>query len=31
MIYGYHENKSMTTGKKIDRDFGFDVNIAISG
>ena len=31
MIYGYHENKSMTTGKKIDRDFGFDVNIAITG
>jgi hypothetical protein len=31
MIYGYHENDSMTTGKKIDRDFGFDVNIAISG
>ncbi|SUZ57866.1 uncharacterized protein METZ01_LOCUS10720 [marine metagenome] len=31
MIYGYHENESMTTGKKIDRDFGFDVNIAITG
>ena len=31
MIYGYHENESMTTGKKIDRDFGFDVNIAIRG
>jgi len=31
MIYGYHENESMTTGKKIDRDFGFDLNIAISG
>ena len=29
--YEYRENDSRTTGKKVDRDFGFDVNIAISG
>lgn len=31
MIYEYRESDSMTTGKKLDRDFGFDVNIAITG
>ena len=31
IIYEYRESDSKTTGKKIDRDFGFDVNIAISG
>jgi hypothetical protein len=29
--YEYHESDTRTTGKKIDRDFGFDVNLAISG
>lgn len=31
IIYEYRESKHYLTGKKIDRDFGFDVNIAISG
>ena len=31
VVYEYRESKSKTTGRKIDRDFGFDVNIAISG
>ncbi|MBT3216527.1 MAG: cell surface protein SprA [Candidatus Marinimicrobia bacterium] len=31
MVYEYRESDSMTTGKKVDRDFGFDVNIAITG
>ncbi len=31
IIYEYRESDSKTTGKKIDRDFGFDINIAISG
>ncbi|MFQ6678187.1 MAG: cell surface protein SprA [Fidelibacterota bacterium] len=31
IIYEYRETDSKTTGRKIDRDFGFDVNIAISG
>lgn len=31
IIYEYRERDSKTTGRKIDRDFGFDVNIAISG
>lgn len=31
LIYEYRETESKTTGKKIDRDFGFDINIAISG
>jgi hypothetical protein len=31
VIYEYRESKTKTTGRKIDRDFGFDVNIAISG
>jgi len=31
LVYEYRENKTETTGRKIDRDFGFDVNIAISG
>ena len=31
MRYEYRENDSRTLGKKIDRDFGFDVNISISG
>jgi len=31
IIYEYRESESKTTGKKIDRDFGFDINIAISG
>ena len=29
--YEYGESDTRTTGKKIDRDFGFDVNLAISG
>ena len=29
--YEYRESDTRTTGKKIDRDFGFDVNLAISG
>ncbi len=29
--YEYRESDSKTIGRKIDRDFGFDVNIAISG
>ena len=29
--YEYRESDSRTAGKKIDRDFGFDVNLAISG
>ena len=29
--YEYRESESRTMGKKIDRDFGFDVNISISG
>ena len=29
--YEYRESETRTTGKKIDRDFGFDVNLAISG
>ena len=29
--YEYRETENRTTGKKIDKDFGFDVNIAISG
>jgi len=31
IIYEYRESNSKTTGRKIDRDFGFDINIAISG
>ena len=31
ILYEYRESESKTTGKKIDRDFGFDINIAISG
>jgi len=31
LIYEYRESNSKTTGRKIDRDFGFDINIAISG
>ena len=31
VIYEYRENENKTTGKKIDRDFGFDVNMSISG
>ncbi len=31
IIYEYRETDSITTGKKVDRDFGFDVNITISG
>jgi len=31
IIYEYRERDSKTTGRKIDRDFGFDINIAISG
>jgi len=27
----YRESATRTTGRKIDRDFGFDVNLAISG
>jgi len=29
--YEYRETDNRTTGRKIDRDFGFDVNLAISG
>ncbi len=29
--YEYRESETRTTGRKIDRDFGFDVNLAISG
>jgi cell surface protein SprA len=29
--YEYRESNTRTTGRKIDRDFGFDVNLAISG
>ncbi len=29
--YEYRESDSKTMGHKVDRDFGFDVNIAISG
>ena len=29
--YEYRESDTRTTGRKIDRDFGFDVNLAISG
>jgi len=29
--YEYRENDSKTNGRKVDRDFGFDINIAISG
>ena len=31
LIYEYRESDSKTTGRKLDRDFGFDINIAISG
>ena len=31
IVYEYRESNSKTTGRKIDRDFGFDINIAISG
>ena len=31
IIYEYRESDNFTTGKKIDRDFGFDIKIAISG
>jgi hypothetical protein len=31
MAYEYRETDSMTTGKNLNRDFGFDVNIAITG
>jgi hypothetical protein len=30
-VFEYRENETKTTGKKIDRDFGFDINISISG
>ena len=29
--YEYRESDSRTMGEKIDRDFGFDINIAITG
>ena len=29
--YEYRESDSRTMGKKVDRDFGFDINIAITG
>ena len=29
--YEYRESEAQTVGRKIDRDFGFDVNIAIQG
>ncbi len=29
--YEYRESNSRTAGRKIDRDFGFDINLAISG
>lgn len=31
LIYEYRESDHFSTGKKIDRDFGFDVKIAIQG
>ncbi|MFH1852078.1 MAG: hypothetical protein ABIA75_07000, partial [Candidatus Neomarinimicrobiota bacterium] len=31
VIYEYRESDNNISGRKIDRDFGFDVNIAISG
>jgi hypothetical protein len=31
MVWEYRENDSKHTGKKVDRDFGFDVNLAIRG
>jgi len=31
IIYEYRENETKTTGRKIDKDFGFDINISISG
>ena len=31
MIWEYRESDSKHTGKKIDRDFGFDINLAIRG
>lgn len=31
VIWEYRESDSKHTGKKIDRDFGFDVNLAIRG
>ena len=31
MIWEYRESDSKHTGKRIDRDFGFDVNLAIRG
>ncbi|MFQ6612649.1 MAG: cell surface protein SprA [Fidelibacterota bacterium] len=31
IIWEYRESDSKHTGKKIDRDFGFDVNLAIRG
>lgn len=31
VVYEYRETDNKTTGRKIDRDFGFDVNISISG
>lgn len=29
--YEYRESDSRTMGEKVDRDFGFDINIAITG
>ena len=31
VVWEYRENDSKHTGKKVDRDFGFDVNLAIRG
>jgi len=31
VTYEYRETDSNSTGRKIDRDFGFDLNLAISG
>jgi len=31
MIWEYRESDSKHTGKKVDKDFGFDVNLAIRG
>ena len=31
VILEYRESDSKTTGKKIDRDIGFDINLSISG
>ncbi len=31
IVYEYRESDNAHTGRKIDRDFGFDVNIAITG